>query len=293
MSTRLRWGQGLAPYLFLLPNLLIFLTFTIIPALYNFYLGLFRVSPLRPREFVGLGNFAYLLERDDLFRRGLANTALFVVGDVGLILILSLAIALLLNGPIRFRGFFRSVFFYPVLLSPVVVALIWGWFLNSQYGILNGALRALGLVPQPWLLRADYAMFWVIIVHVWATVGFFSLILLAGLQSIPPDLYEAAAADGSTGWQTFRHVTLPMLMPMVLLVLILGTIRAFEVFDHVFVLTGGGPGFATLFMVQFIYRAGFEQSEMGLAAAASLLLFVVILSLTALQYLMGRLREAT
>jgi alpha-1,4-digalacturonate transport system permease protein len=284
--------QGLAPYLFLLPTLLVFLTFTIVPALYNFYLSLFRISPLRPREFVGLGNFGYLVERDDLFRRALANTVLFVGGDVGLILVLSLAIALLLNGKIRFRGFFRSVFFYPVLLSPVVVALIWGWFLNSHFGILNAALRALGLEPQPWLLRADYAMVWVIVVHVWATIGFYSLILLAGLQSIPPDLHEAAAVDGSTGWQAFRYVTFPLLMPMVLLVLILATIRAFEVFDHVFVLTGGGPGFATLFVVQYIYRAGFELTEWGLASAASLMLFVVILSLTALQYVMGRLREA-
>ncbi len=280
------------PFLFLAPNLVVFTLFIIIPAIYNFYLSLFRTSFDKPPMFVGLDNFAYLAQRDDVFWRALGNMAKFVVGDVGLILLFSLAIALLLNEPIRFRSFFRSVFFYPVLLSPVVVALVWRWFLNVQYGLLNTMLKAAGLPPQPWLLRADLAMEWVIAVHVWATVGFFALILLAGLQSIPASLYEAAVVDGANRWHTFRHVTLPMLSPTLFVVLILALIRSFEVFDHIYVLTGGGPGFATLMMVQYIYRAGFEQNQFGLASAASLVLFVIIFSLTALQYLIGRLREA-
>lgn len=288
----LRRRNAYLPYLFLAPNLLVFVTFIIIPAFYNFYLSLFKTSFDKPPEFVGLDNFVYLFQRDDFFWRALSNLAVFVIGDVSLILLFSLIIALLLNENIRFRGFFRSIFFYPVLLSPIVVALIWRWFLNTQYGLLNNVLRGLGLPPQPWLLRADLAMMWVILVHVWATVGFFALILLAGLQSIPPVLYEAAVVDGATRWRTFWHVTLPLLMPTIFVVLVLSLIRAFEVFDHIYALTGGGPGTATLMIVQYIYRTGFELNQFGLAAAASLVLFVIIFSLTVLQYLLGRLGEA-
>ncbi len=280
------------PYLFLAPNLLVFVLFIIIPAIYNFYLSLFKTSFDKPPEFVGLDNFIYLFQRDDFFWRALSNLIVFVIGDVGLILILSLGIALLLNEDIRWRGFFRSVFFYPVLLSPVVVALIWRWFLNTQYGLLNNLLRAFEIPPQPWLLRPDLAMLWVILVHVWATVGFFALILLAGLQAIPPVLYEAAVVDGATRWRSFWHITLPLLAPTIFVVLILSMIRAFEVFDHIYALTGGGPGTATMMIVQYIYRTGFEMNQFGLAAAASLVLFVIIFSLTLLQYWLGRLREA-
>ncbi|MEW5956184.1 MAG: sugar ABC transporter permease [Chloroflexota bacterium] len=282
----------LAPYLFLSPNLIIFIVFIIIPAIYSFWLSLFKTSPFKPPEYAGLDNYIYLATKDDLFRRALSNMAVFVVGDVGLILIFSVGIGLLLNQQIRWRGFFRSAFFYPVLLSPVVVALVWQWILNNQFGVLNAALLSLGFPRVPWLLKANWAMFWVITVHGWATVGFFALIVLAGLQSIPPVLYEAAEVDGAGRVQRFWHITLPMLLPTLMVVLILSLIRAFEIFDHIFVLTGGGPGFATLAMVQYIYRAGFELDQLGLATAASVVLFVIILSLTALQYLMGRLREA-
>ena len=220
------------------------------------------------------------------------NIVVFVLGDVTFIVVLSVLIGVLLNQNIRGRGFFRSAFFYPVLLSPVVVALVWQWFLNNQFGALNTALQAMGLPRTPWLLRADWAMFWAIFVHVWATLGFFSLIILAGLQSIPPILYEAAIVDGANRWRTFRHITLPLLVPTLMTVLILSMIRSFEVFDHIYVLTGGGPGTATLMVVQYIYRAAFQLDQFGLAAAASLVLFIVIFALTVLQYLIGRFGEA-
>ena len=217
---------------------------------------------------------------------------MFVVGDVTLITGLSVLVGVLLNQNVRFRGFFRSAFFYPVLLSPVVVALVWQWILNSQFGVLNAILQGLGLPRQPWLLRADWAMFWAIFVHVWATLGFFAMIVLAGLQAIPAALYEAADIDGAGRWKTFRHVTVPMLMPTLMVVLILGMIRSFEVFDHIYVLTGGGPGTATLLVVHYIYRSAFQLDQFGLAAAASLVLFVVIFTLTVTQYLLGRSRES-
>jgi alpha-1,4-digalacturonate transport system permease protein len=286
-------GQSkFAPYLFLAPNLVVFLIFIIVPAGYNFYLSLFRTSPFHPPEFVGGGNFSYLLRQDDLFWRAARNIVVFVVGDVTLITVFSVLIGVLLNQDIRYRGFFRSAFFYPVLLSPVVVALVWQWILNSQFGALNALLELVSLPRQPWLLKPNWGMFWAIFVHVWATLGFFALVILAGLQSIPVSLYEAATIDGAGRWRSFQHVTLPLLMPSLMVVLILSTIRSFEIFDHIYVLTGGGPGTATLMMVQFIYRAAFQLDQFGLAAAASLVLFVVIFSLTVLQYLLGRRREA-
>ena len=286
-------GQSrFAPYLFLAPNVVVFLIFIIVPAGYNFYLSLFRTSPFRPPEFVGGENFSYLLRQDDLFWRAARNIVVFVVGDVTLITVFSVLIGVLLNQKVRFRGFFRSAFFYPVLLSPVVVALVWQWILNNQFGVLNAMLQGLGLARKPWLLRADWAMFWAIFVHVWATLGFFALVILAGLQAIPASVYEAATIDGAGRWRSFWHVTIPLLMPSLMVVLILSTIRSFEIFDHIYVLTGGGPGTATLMMVQFIYRAAFQLDQSGLAAAASLVLFVVIFSLTVLQYLLGRRREA-
>lgn len=282
----------LAPYLFLLPNILVFSIFIILPAGYNFYLSLFDTSPFRPAEFIGLGNFFYLLQKDDLFQRALSNLVIFVVGNVGGMLVGALIVGILLNQKVKFRGFFRSAFFYPVLLSPVVVALVWQWILNSQFGVLNAILGALGRKGVPWLLIPGWSRFWVIFVHLWASLGFYSLIVLAGLQSIPAELYEAALVDGVTRKQQFLNITLPLLLPTLMTVLILSTIRAFGIFDHVYILTGGGPGTATLMMVQYIYRAAFQMDQFGLAAAASLILFVVLFLLTVVQYLLGKRKEA-
>ncbi|MFP4205717.1 MAG: carbohydrate ABC transporter permease [Spirochaetaceae bacterium] len=282
----------IAPYVFLLPNLVIFIVFIVIPAFSNFYLSLFRASPFREPEFVGLGNFIHILTVDDLFPRALRNLATFVVADVGLIVVLAVLLGVLLNQGVRGKGFFRSAFFFPVLLSPVVVALVWQWILHNQFGVLNAVLAALGGEARPWLLRPNLARTWAVLVHVWATVGFFTLIILAGLQSIPGSLYEAARVDGSSRFQDFRFITLPMLSSSIATVTILAMIRAFEIFDHVYILTGGGPGTSTMMVVQYVYRAAFELDQFGRAAAASLVLFVIILSLTIAQYILGRRREA-
>jgi alpha-1,4-digalacturonate transport system permease protein len=176
------------------------------------------------------------------------------------------------------------VFFYPVLLSPVVVALVWKWILQRE-GLLNGVMTGLGGEPQPWLLSSGWAFFWVIAISIWAHMGFYTLILLAGLQAIPRDLYEVAEMDGTSPWRAFWRITLPLLMPTMLVVLVLALIRAVQAFDEIFVLTGGGPGSATLLVVQFIYEIGFAQQihQYGLAAAASLLLAAVLMVLTLIQ----------
>jgi alpha-1,4-digalacturonate transport system permease protein len=196
----------------------------------------------------------------------------------------SIITALILNRNIRARGFFRSVFFYPVLLSPIVVALIWKWILQEN-GLLNGIIVGLGYEKLPFLVDAQWARFWVVSISVWAFMGFYTLILLAGLQSIPADLYEAASIDGANEWHSFWRITLPLLMPTLIVVLVLSLIRAVQVFDIVFAFTGGGPGTATLYLVQYIYENGFASPTKlyGIAAGASLLMAGTLVILTLIQ----------
>ena len=296
-GTLQRWiGIRGMPYIFVLPNLLIFGIFILFPMLLNFVYAFTGGTSFFPdqRPWVGTANFGQLLDcgnfldpntcREDLFWRAAINTAEFVILQVSLMVIISLITALVLNRKIRARGFFRSVYFYPVLLSPIVVALIWKWILQEN-GLLNGIILSLGFEKVPFLVNADWAQFWVVIISVWAYMGFYTLILLAGLQSIPADLYEAASIDGANDWHEFRHITMPLLMPQMIVVLVLSLIRAVQIFDVVFAFTGGGPGTATLYLVQYIYSKGFSSpsKQFGLAAAASLLMAGVLVVLTLVQ----------
>ncbi len=296
-----RLGVRRFPWVFLAPNLLIFGLFTFLPIILNFFYattGGLNVL-LSNRPFVGNANFRQLLTckdyldpnscTNDLFWKALFNTAMFVALQVGCMVLMALLTALVLNREIRARGFFRSVFFYPVLLSPVVVALIWKWIIQRQ-GILNGWLASAGLDPVDWLLNSHWAFFWVVFVSVWAHMGFYTLILLAGLQSIPKDVYEAAEMDAATPWRTFRRITLPLLMPTMVVVLVLALIKGVQTFDEVYVLTGGGPGSATLLIVQYIYDTGFASQPrlFGLAAAASIILAAVLMVLTLIQLWINR-----
>ena len=299
-----RIGQRRMAYMFLLPNLLVFGIFILFPMLLNVYYAMTSGAALYPqdRNFVGTANFERLYTctdysnpntcLEDRFWRAARNTGVFVVFQVGGMVAISLLTAMVLNRKIRGLGFFRSVFFYPVLLSPVVVALIWKWILQRE-GVLNAVLVSLGLDPVNFLLSSSWAMVWVIVVTIWANMGFYTLILLAGLQSIPAELYDAGAIDGTSPLQSFRHITLPLLMPTMMVVLVLALIRAVQMFDEVFVLTGGGPGSATLLMVQYIYATGFgtQNPRFGMAAAASVTLGAVLLVATLIQLRIGRSSE--
>jgi len=289
------------PYVFVLPNLLIFGIFILFPMLLNFVYAFTGGTSFFPeqRPWVGTQNFDQLLTCEnylnpntcveDLFWRSIYNTIWYVVFQVVGMVLISLLTALVLNRKIRARGFFRSVFFYPVLLSPIVVSLIWKWILQDT-GALNGILKSFGFEKMPFLINAQQAQFWVVMVSIWAFMGFYTLILLAGLQAIPADLYEAAAIDGANPWQAFTKITMPLLTPTMVVVVVLSLIRAVQVFDIVFVFTGGGPGTATLYLVQFIYNYGFSSPNklFGLAAAASLLMAAVLIVLTGIQLLARR-----
>ena len=198
--------------------------------------------------------------------------------------LLSVVAALLLNGKIRGRGFFRAVFFFPVLLSPVVVALIWKWTLQPD-GLLNALIVWSGGERIAFLHNASWSFFWTVFVSVWSHMGFYTLILLAGLQAIPHELYEAAEIDGTSARRTFWRITMPLLLPSLLVVLILSLIRGVQAFEEVFILTGGGPGTATQYIVQYIYETAFANQVhlLGLAAAASLLVAVALMLLTLMQ----------
>jgi len=305
-----RLGQSLLGvsrigWLFVAPNLIVFGLFTFLPILINFiYAGTggVKLMPLE-RPYTGMENFGILFEcrdyfdiqtcRKDVFWRAIYNTIKFSLLQVVLMVLLSLVTALVLNRKIIGRGFWRGVYFYPVLLSPVVVALIWKWLLQSQ-GVFNAGMVGMGYAPVDWLTDAGWAFFWTVFVSIWAHMGFYTLILLAGLQAIPKDMYEAAEMDGASPWRTLRRITLPLLMPNLIVVLVLAMIRAVQIFDEVFVLTGGGPGSATTFIVQFIYQTGFaEQIHLyGLAAAASLVLALGLMLLTVVQLRLTRASEA-
>jgi len=293
------------PWFFLGPNLVIFGVFTFLPIVINLYYAFTGGVQLYPRDrpYVGLENLTTLLDcgsyfdpsscKKDIFWRSVWNTARFSVFQVSLMVLFSLITALVLNRKIIGRGFWRGVFFYPVLLSPVVVALIWKWILQRE-GLLNGVMTAAGANPVLWLGEPGWAFSWVIFVTIWAHMGFYTLILLAGLQAIPADLYEAAQMDRASPWRTLRRITLPLLLPNLLVVLVLAAIRAVQTFDEVFVLTGGGPGSATTFVVQFIYQTGFQEQVRlyGLAAAGSLLLALALIVLTLIQLRATRADQA-
>lgn len=295
--------NGMAAF-FLLPNMAVFGIFVLFPLLVNIFYSMTGGTALflTDRSFVGLAQYdrlfscaSYLDPRscgEDLFWIAVWNTAGFVAVQVVLMVAVALITALVLNRELRARSFWRAVFFFPVLLSPVVVGLIWRWILQRQ-GIANLGLYELGLTPINWLVERGWAFAAAVGVSIWAHVGFYALILLAGLQAIPKDLYEAAEMDGTRPWRVFWRITLPLLAPNLLVVLVLVLIRAVQVFDEVYVLTGGGPGTATLYLTQYIYEIGFASHlrNPGLASAASILMGLVLILLTLLQLGVARRNE--
>jgi ABC-type sugar transport system permease subunit len=285
-------ARKIAPYLFILPNLAIFLTFTIWPAFNGLNISLYDSSNGRTFRYVGLDNYSRIVH-DETFSTVVRNTVVFVVGFVLLVTVLSILVAVSLNAQGRGKAFFRASFFLPVLLSPVVVGLIWNWALNRQVGLVNTALAQFGLGQPGWLVEGGLAMAATVFVAIWIHLGFYTMIVLSGLQGIDPTVYEAARVDGASASQIFRRITLPLLRPTTMVVVILATINGFQAFDFIFTLTGGGPVGATTLIVQFIYEQAFQSPiRYGLASAAGVMLFVVIFGVTAINYLTGRRREA-
>ncbi|WP_433663919.1 carbohydrate ABC transporter permease [Nocardia sp. CA-128927] len=284
--------RKVAPYLFVLPNMVIFGLFTIWPAINGFNLSFYDSNNGRTFHAVGTDNYRRVLDSTEFWEVS-RQTVVFVVAFVVASTVLATALALLLNSQRRGRGALSAAYFLPIVVSPVVVGLIWNAALQRQTGLVNSMTSALGFGHPAWLVDPQLSLVSVIIVGVWIHLGFYTMIVLAGLQSIDESIYEAATIDGAGTWQLIRTITLPLLRPTTMVVITLATIAGFQAFDFIYTLTGGGPVGATTLIVQYIYTNGFHAPiSYGLASAAAVILFLVVFAVTFLNYLVGRRREA-
>jgi multiple sugar transport system permease protein len=277
----MRRKRGVIAFLFLLPFLLKFAVFMVIPVVSAFFLGFTRYDVLSPAQWVGLSNYVNIFTRAEaassLFWTSVVNTVYFATGEVFLEMITGLALALLVNSRIKLKNFFRAAYYMPVVTAMVAVSMLWLWLYQPQIGLLNSLLKAVGLPPQKWLTDPNQAMPSVILMAVWKGVGWSMIIYLAGLQGIPESLYEAGRIDGTNRWQSFRHITLPLLAPVTLFVVVISFISALQVFSQIFVMTQGGPLNRTTTVTYQIWLNAFRFYRMGFASAQSILLFFVIL----------------
>lgn len=276
--------QTLTPLLFLSPNALIFIVFIIIPALQGLRMSVMSWSILETPRYIGLRNFEKLL-RDRVFGITVQNTVVYSFFMVVFITVFALLLALLLHrNTLRGERVFRSVFYVPSLLSMITVGIAWRFIMGDEMGIINYILRAAGRQGIGWLSDPGLAMASVIFVSVWAQAGYYMVIMIAGLQAIPAELYEAAKIDGCSGRQTFFQITLPMLRSTLLVVVVLATISSFKAYELINVMTNGGPGYATKFIVQQVYQVAFTEDRMGYASAMSMVLMAIIGVFTLLQF---------
>lgn len=277
-------ADRVAPYAFLLPNVLLLVAFVLYPIANVFWLSLHDWGILGTPSWVGTRNYAELFGEDEIFLASIKNTVLYSLGTVPLGSLLSLALALLLNQRLRAVGFFRSLFYFPTMVSFVAVGMIWKYIFSSEYGILNHFMQLVGLEAQGWLVDSRMAMASLVIATIWRHLGYNMVIFLAGLQGIPETFYEAARIDGADRWAQFRQITLPLLAPTTLFVLVISVINSFRAFELIYTLTGGGPGYDTSVLVMYLYQQGFKLFSMGKASAIAAVLFIMLAALTGLQF---------
>lgn len=281
------WRHRGAIALFVAPSLVPLLLFTVGPMIASAGLSLLSWNLLRPPVFVGLDNFERLAG-DANFRAAVIHTLGYVAGYLPLVLVGGMLIALALNQRLRGLAIFRTAYFLPVVTSWVVVALMWRWLLDPRAGIVNFALGLVGIDGPGWYTDPAWAMPSVIVASAWKDLGFVMVILLAGLQSIPEEYYEAASVDGAGRWSRFRNITIPLLTPSLFFVLVISLINNLQVFDQVWVMTKGGPAGATSVVVEQIVTNAFSYGQMGYAAAMSWVFFVVLLVITIVQFRLQR-----
>lgn len=284
MITPTRIFRVSEPYLYLLPTLFGLTLFSAGAVVASFFMSFTQWDLVSSPELVWLDNYISLWQ-SDLFWEVFRNTLYFIVLAVPLSVVCSLALALAANTSLRGITFFRTAYFLPVVSSMIAVALVWSWIFNPEYGLLNYLLQSLfGIRGPAWLDSTTWALPAMVIVTVWKGLGYSMVIFLAGLQSIPEDLYHAATIDGAGVWKRFRHITLPMLSPTTFFVLVITLINSFQVFEQTYVLTKGGPANSTLTMSYYIYQNAFQFFQMGKAAALSYVLFAAIFVVTLIQF---------
>jgi putative chitobiose transport system permease protein len=281
--------RGLTPYLFLLPALILLSLSVFYPALQAFYLSFTRYGYdlTQAPEWVGMANFQRLAT-DPVFWKTLRNTLLYLVGVVPILVLAPLGLAILVNQKLRGIRWFRTAYYTPVVISMVVAGIAWKW-LYSENGFLNQLLKLFNLSEQgiPWLTSPNLALFSVMAVTIWKGLGYYMVIYLAGLQSIPADLYEAAAIDGSDGFRKHWDITVPLMQPYLFLVAVISAISATKVFEEIFIMTQGGPLDSSKTLVYYVYENAFGNLEISYACTIGLVMFLLILSLSILRLLLG------
>jgi multiple sugar transport system permease protein len=286
-------NRSLAAWTFVGPALIVLGVFFGLPVLAALLLSLsdfdlYALADWKNLRFVGFDNYLELL-RTPLFWKSLGNTFYFVVVGVPLSIAVSLGAAVLLNAPVaRFRGFFRTAMFAPVVTTLVAVAVIWRYLFHTSYGLVNWTLGHLGIAPVDWLGDPTWAMPTIILLAVWKNFGYNMVIFLAGLQAIPQDLYEAARIDGASRWRQFRHITLPMLGPVLMVVSVITVAGYFQLFAEPYVMTRGDPLQSTVSVLYFMFEEGFRWWNLGRASAVAFLLFLIIFAVTTLMLRLGR-----
>lgn len=289
--------RSLAAWVFVGPALVAIGVFFAVPVAAALLMSLtdfdiYALADLSNLRFVGLDNYAALLQRP-LFWQALWNTVIFVVVGVPLSIGASLGTALLLHSKVaRFQGFFRTALFAPVVTTLVAVAVVWRYLFHTRYGLINHALGHFGITPIDWLGDPQWAMPAIVLLSVWKNFGYNMVILLAGLQAIPEDLYEAARLDGAKRWALFRHITLPGLAPLLLVVGILTMAGHFQLFAEPYVMTQGGPAQRTVTVLYLMYEEGFKWWSLGSASAVAFVLFVIMFAITLLQLWASKRAEA-
>jgi multiple sugar transport system permease protein len=288
---QLVWRNTVAGWTFILPNFIGFAVLTLVPVVALFYLAFTNWNVFGVADWTGAANFKRLWH-DSSFWTALRNTVYYSVLHIPLTMAASLGLALLLNRKLRGVAFFRTAAFFPYITSIVAIAAVWNILFSPEYGPINALLRAVGVAHPPgWTTSADWSMPAVILVGVWREMGYYMLLFLAGLQTIPAQLYEAARIDGANAWQRFWRVTLPCLRSTTFFVTVMLTIGSFKVFDLILVMTQGGPGQSTLVLSQYIYQIGFERNQFGYASAISIVLFAICFLITLVQFTVNRRRD--
>lgn len=278
------------PYLFLLPALLLLGLTVFYPALQAFFLSFTRYEYdiTQPPIWIGFENFQRLLS-DDLFWKTLRNTIVYLVGVVPILVIAPLGLAILVNQLLPGIRWFRAAYYTPVIISMVVAGIAWRW-LYAETGLFNQILRGLRISQEgiPWLTSPRFALFSVMLVTIWKGLGYYMVIYLAGLQSIPDDLYEAAAIDGSDGWRKHLDITVPLMRPYLFLVAVISAISATKVFEEVYIMTQGGPRSSSKTLVYYVYESAFQDLEISYACTIGLAMFLLILVLSLLRLALNR-----
>lgn len=274
--------KKLNSYLLVAPYLLHFILFVAFPVIFTIVLTFHKWNIISPMQFTGLTNYEKLFQ-DTYFFKAIYNTVIFLLIHIPLQLAIALGLALILRENLKMRGFFRSAFFLPVVVSGVVVTILWQQLYGFETGIFNRLLTALGVQRIGWLIDPKWAMASIAMMATWKNVGLYIILFLVGLQSVPTSLYEAADLEGANQWQKFRFITLPAINPTMFMIVILSTISGFSLFIEPYVMTGGGPLNSTLSAVLYIYKQGFFYYHMGYAATLGLSFALIILLVVALQ----------